>query len=112
MNFRNILGVSAWYGVSYFFLQNPQYLHVKKQKLELVNKPKYILAHRGGSLEAPENTLQSFIHAHNAGADVIETDVRITKDGKILVCHDADFKRLCKNGKKVIDTLSTELPLF
>ena len=43
---------------------------------------------------------------------MIETDVRITKDGKILVCHDQDFARLTKDKKKVIDTLSTELPIF
>ena len=40
----------------------------------------YLFAHRGGSFEAPENTLQSFLHSVEVGVDVIETDVRITKD--------------------------------
>mmetsp|Transcript_8418 Transcript_8418/g.14091 ORF Transcript_8418/g.14091 Transcript_8418/m.14091 type:complete len:292 (+) Transcript_8418:225-1100(+) len=47
-------------------------------------------------MEAPENTLQSFQHANRTGVDIIETDVRITKDGVILVCHDQTFERLCK----------------
>lgn len=72
----------------------------------------YLMAHRGGSMENPENTLQAFIHSHKIGVDVIETDVRITKDGKILVCHDQDFSRLTKTKKKVIETLSSDLPNF
>ena len=75
-------------------------------------KDKYLIAHRGGSMEAPENTLQAFLHSCKLGVDVIETDVRITKDGKILVCHDEKFDRLTKNKAKVIETLSTELPIF
>lgn len=77
----------------------------------------YIFAHRGGSYEAPENTMQSFLHSHKLGA-IIETDVRITKDGKILICHDPTFDRLCQRssmkekGQKVIETLSSELPIF
>jgi glycerophosphoryl diester phosphodiesterase len=63
-------------------------------------------------MECPENTLQAFIHSHKVGVDVIETDVRITKDGKIILCHDKDFSRLCQNNSKVIDTLSSELPIF
>ena len=61
--------------------------------------------------------MQSFLNSHKLGA-IIETDVRITKDGKILICHDPSFDRLCtrsslkQKGQKVIETLSTELPTF
>ena len=48
-------------------------------------------------MESPENTLQAFLHSNKVGVDVIETDVRITKDGKILICHDDKFDRLCQN---------------
>ena len=76
-----------------------------------------IFAHRGGSFEAPENTLQSFLHSNKIGA-IIETDVRITKDGKIIICHDETFDRLCNRNslthinQKVKETLSTDLPVF
>lgn len=43
----------------------------------------------------PENTLASFSHAMKANADVIEFDVWITKDGQVVVFHDADFERMC-----------------
>ena len=90
--------IGAWYGVSYYFLKNPNssLLPMKKDKLKIPDKKKLLWAHRGGSMEAPENTLQSFLHSHRNGIDVIETDVRITKDGKIIICHDADSSRLCK----------------
>lgn len=110
--------IGAWYGVSYYFLKNPNssLLPIKKDKLKIPDKKLHLWAHRGGSMEAPENTLQSFLHAHRTGVDVIETDVRITKDGKIVVCHDADFTRLCKKQsikeKLIRDTMSNELPVF
>jgi glycerophosphoryl diester phosphodiesterase len=51
------------------------------------------VAHRGASAELPENTLPAFERAVERGADVIEADVRVTKDGKLLVLHDADVDR-------------------
>ncbi len=52
-----------------------------------------VTAHRGASREYPENTMISFIAARDLGADWIELDVQQTKDGKIIVIHDANFKR-------------------
>ena len=46
-------------------------------------------------MESPENTLQGFKQAVREGASMIETDVRITRDGVIIVCHDDNFHRLC-----------------
>jgi glycerophosphoryl diester phosphodiesterase len=46
------------------------------------------------------------------GAQYIETDVRITKDGHILVCHDEDFDRLCGDPRKVCDVNLADLPKF
>jgi glycerophosphoryl diester phosphodiesterase len=46
------------------------------------------------------------------GSTYLETDVRITKDNKILIFHDENFERLSGINKKVIDTPSTELPLI
>ncbi len=47
-----------------------------------------IVAHRGASAEAPENTLAAFERAIEVGADIIEFDVRRGLDGKLVVSHD------------------------
>jgi glycerophosphoryl diester phosphodiesterase len=53
-----------------------------------------IIAHRGFSTRHPENSLEAFEAAIAAGADVVETDVRLSRDGKAMCSHDADLKRL------------------
>ena len=53
-----------------------------------------ISAHRGGSLEAPENTLEAFKHAVNLGCEYIETDVQLSLDGIPYIFHDDDLKRV------------------
>jgi len=55
-------------------------------------KPR-IIGHRGAAGMAPENTLVSFRRSLNEGADYIEVDVRESKDGEILIFHDATLER-------------------
>ena len=57
-----------------------------------------LIGHRGASGTAPENTLGSFQEAIKDKADVIEMDVHITKDKKVVVIHDATINRT-SNGK-------------
>ena len=53
------------------------------------------IAHRGSRVEGfPENTLAAFKAAVNAKADVIELDVWLSKDGKVIVFHDNTFHRM------------------
>lgn len=52
-----------------------------------------IWAHRGASAYAPENTLESFKLALNQGADGIELDVQLSKDGELVVIHDETIDR-------------------
>jgi glycerophosphoryl diester phosphodiesterase len=54
----------------------------------------WLVAHRGGSAVAPENTLPAFDGALALGADAIETDVRLSRDGVVVVFHDDDTARL------------------
>lgn len=51
----------------------------------------WIVAHRGASEDAPENTLASFRLAIEQGADMIETDLQLTADGELVVFHDRDL---------------------
>lgn len=50
----------------------------------------WLVAHRGGSLLAPENTFPAFDRALALGADAVETDVHLTRDGVVVVFHDDD----------------------
>ncbi|MED5046369.1 glycerophosphodiester phosphodiesterase family protein, partial [Geobacillus stearothermophilus] len=52
-----------------------------------------VIAHRGASGHAPEHTLSSYRLAARMNADYIEVDVRATKDGKLVVLHDATLAR-------------------
>src|SRR4030042_6855801 len=58
--------------------------------------PILVIAHRGFSGKAPENTLASFKKAMEAGADVIEFDVRFSRDGHLIVFHDDTLERTTK----------------
>ena len=52
-----------------------------------------VIAHRGFSAVAPENTLPAFQQAIDAGADMIELDIRLTTDKQFVVIHDATLER-------------------
>ncbi|MDR0292105.1 MAG: hypothetical protein LBI01_05000 [Elusimicrobium sp.] len=52
-----------------------------------------IIAHRGAPFFAPENTIKSFLLAQNLGCDIFETDVHMSSDGKLFICHDENLKR-------------------
>jgi glycerophosphoryl diester phosphodiesterase len=52
-----------------------------------------VVAHRGASVEQPENTIAAFEAAIDAGADAVEFDVRMTADGHAVVMHDPDVSR-------------------
>jgi glycerophosphoryl diester phosphodiesterase len=57
----------------------------------------FIVAHRGASFDAPENTLSAFRLAWEQGADAIEGDFYLTKDQKIVCIHDKNTKRVSPN---------------
>ncbi|MEK6410390.1 MAG: glycerophosphodiester phosphodiesterase [Acidobacteriota bacterium] len=57
------------------------------------NRP-LVIAHRGGALESTENTIAAFQRAVKIGADGIETDIRLTRDGSVVVYHDQYFGRM------------------
>src|SRR4029453_3971142 len=68
-----------------------------------------ILGHRGASALAPENTLAAFSRAIGDGADGIEFDVRLARDGVPVVIHDASLKRTGLIDRPVCELTSAEL---
>lgn len=68
-----------------------------------------LIGHRGASAAMPENSLAAFSLAVEQGADGIETDVRLSKDGRPVLVHDAALQRLSGNPSKVCDLTADEL---
>ena len=68
-----------------------------------------IFAHRGFSLQYPENTMTAFRKALEAGADGIEMDARLTQDGQIVIMHDPTIDRTTNGKGKVRDMLLQEI---
>ena len=58
-----------------------------------------VIAHRGASGDRPENTLPAFEEAIAQGADMIETDLHLSRDGVIVIHHDAGLERLGEAGE-------------
>lgn len=68
------------------------------------------MAHRGGGALAPENTLVAFRRAIEWwGADVLELDVRATRDGEAVVFHDATLDRTTDGSGPVVEHTGTEI---
>ncbi|MCG6957288.1 MAG: glycerophosphodiester phosphodiesterase [Gemmatimonadetes bacterium] len=69
-----------------------------------------LVAHRGGSRIAPENTMAAFGMALETwGADMLEMDVRLTRDGEVVVIHDASVDRTTDGSGPVSDLTLAEL---
>jgi glycerophosphoryl diester phosphodiesterase len=68
-----------------------------------------VFAHRGGSRLAPENTIVAFDRAVAEGVDGLELDVRLSKDGQVVVCHDARLDRTSNTMGAVKDMTASEL---
>ena len=87
--------------------QNPSFtlLREKDNKREYV----WVASHRGDWIYAPENSTTALEHAIFFGSDLIETDVRLTKDGKIIMMHDATVDRTTNGKGNIADLTLAEI---
>ncbi|HVO03672.1 MAG TPA: glycerophosphodiester phosphodiesterase family protein [Candidatus Cybelea sp.] len=69
----------------------------------------FISAHRGYSAAAPENTLPALEAALTAGAHVAEIDIKITKDGHLVLMHDSEVDRTTDGEGRVADMTLAEI---
>lgn len=67
------------------------------------------IGHRGVMGVEPENTLRSFVHAEQAGMDVIELDLHLSKDGALAVMHDASVDRTTDGKGPITEKTLAEL---
>ncbi|MEM1178128.1 MAG: glycerophosphodiester phosphodiesterase family protein [Acidobacteriota bacterium] len=63
-----------------------------------------VIAHRGFSGQAPENTLVAIRQAIEIGADMVEIDVTLTRDGHVIVLHDETLERTTDGGGAALET--------
>jgi glycerophosphoryl diester phosphodiesterase len=63
-----------------------------------------VIAHRAGALHAPENTLAALEIAIRQGADYAEIDVQRSRDGVVVVIHDADLMKLAQDPRRISET--------
>jgi glycerophosphoryl diester phosphodiesterase len=66
-------------------------------------------AHRGAHLDVPENSWESFSAAAQLGYKYIETDVRGTADGKVIICHDARARRIANLSARISELTLSEI---
>jgi glycerophosphoryl diester phosphodiesterase len=71
-----------------------------------------VIGHRGAAGEAPENTLASFQLALTQGADGIELDIHLTKDGEMVVCHDPTIDRTTNGSGYIVEMEADEIKRF
>jgi glycerophosphoryl diester phosphodiesterase len=73
-------------------------------ELDASRPPVQVVAHRGSSGDAPEHTLHAYKRAIEEGADALECDVRLTRDGHLVCVHDRRIDRT-SNGRGIVSTL-------
>lgn len=95
---------AAWAGSK--ALSNPQ---KRENKTALTYEHPIVLAHRGGSLLAPECTMAAFDLAAQLGVHGFEIDIRLTKDEEIVVFHDEYVDRTSDGSGRVADMTLEEL---
>lgn len=89
-----------------------------KQNTELINlsipgrKKPYVMAHRGNNVLCPENTMAAFIQSFQDGADILETDLQLSKDNQFICIHDGSIDRTTDGTGLVSDYTAEELKNF
>jgi len=90
-------GLALYPVVSWYFLRHPLKRTVHPPLAAPLQKIT-CSAHRGGAAERPENTMTAFAHAVAQGTELLELDVHLTRDGQVVVYHDATVDRLAEGG--------------
>lgn len=86
---------------------------IYRKIVDATNNEVLVVAHRGDWRYAPENSLAAIAHSIKQGADIVELDVQKTKDGKLILMHDATLDRTTTGTGRVCDwTLDSIKTLF
>lgn len=94
--------------VAFFAIYRLITIKPRPYKAYLTTRP-LVMAHQGGADLAPSNTMAAFRNAAQMGVDVLELDVHTTKDGVVVVIHDATVDRTTNGAGSVHDLTLSEL---
>lgn len=108
MSQRLFISLSATIGIS-LLIHNSLRLRADATDLTTTTP---IVAHRGASKAAPENTIPAFQEAWQQGADAIEGDFHLSKDGVIVCVHDANIRRYTGKNLQVRNLTLKQLKTF
>jgi glycerophosphoryl diester phosphodiesterase len=75
-------------------------------------KKPYVMAHRGNNVLCPENTMAAFKQSFQDGADILETDLQLSKDDQFICIHDGSIDRTTDGTGLVSDYTTEELKNF
>ena len=101
-----ILFTGIFFSIAYFLPPGQGQPHPFFENVQ--NKP-LVIAHQGGKLLAPGNTIEAFQNAEDLGVDVIETDIHITRDGHLVTIHDPTVNATTDGKGNVADYSLMEL---
>ncbi|MFW6315399.1 MAG: glycerophosphodiester phosphodiesterase [Desulfohalobiaceae bacterium] len=108
--FRNLLLLPS---LSLFLLSCAKQIPEQRVPKHLrAHEAPLVLAHRGGALIRPENTLPAFEHALQLGADGLELDIHLSQDNRLVVIHDFTVERTTQGLGKVKDLSLEELKML
>jgi len=103
----SVLG--GYVSLSLLFFYFPELIHKKKKPNGISTTVNHI-SHRGGAAERPENTMSAYEHAVSVGSQMLELDVRLTKDKQVVVHHDENLLRLTGVNANLRSLNYAELP--
>lgn len=108
---RALVASALTLGLVLVILLNPDAVRVYAANplggLRSPGEPAFIAAHRGDRADAPENTLPAFAAAFERGFAYVETDLQLTRDGQVVLMHDATVDRTT-NGTGRVSQLTLE----
>ena len=99
---------SAWYTVAPLAIRSANKASQYDMNI-LTELPFVRMAHRGASGYLPENTVPALERALSQGTDALDVDVRLSKDGHLVVCHDASVDRTTNGTGRITDLTLAEL---
>lgn len=72
----------------------------------------FVIAHRGANKLAPQNTIHAFLKAAELKSDGVETDVHVTKDGELVLCHNGTVDKTSNGRGRISDMSLSDLKRF
>lgn len=90
------------FAASFAWANFNSYINYDRQNVKIV-------AHRGGHKNAVENSLESIDEAKKAGAQALETDIKMTADGEFVIFHDLTLRRMAGINRRITDMTLAEI---